>query len=126
MLDDSVRHLATNNLLSTGVKNSNVFKIALIGSGQMFGEEDVFSNRNYTTTVTCRSNNGEVFCIKNSEFFKKFKQNIDSWKIIVVMAMAKEKAIFERVKKIHKLIRENKGANPESINFLLRDNILLN
>ncbi len=63
----------------------------------MFGDEDVLANRNYTTTVACKSNTGDVFCIKNTEFFRKLKSNNDSWKIIVMTAMAKEKAIFSRV-----------------------------
>lgn len=56
----------------------------------MFGEEDILSQRNYTTTVTCKSDRGDVFCIKDDEFFRKIKVNIDSWKIIIIMAMAKE------------------------------------
>ena len=38
---------------------------------------------------------------------KKIKANIDSWKTILIMAIAKEKAIYERVKKIKKLLKNN-------------------
>ena len=48
----------------------------------MFGEEDVLKNRNYECSVTCKSNLGEIFCIKNIEFNRKLKTNNDSWKII--------------------------------------------
>jgi hypothetical protein len=42
------------------------------------------------------------------------------------MAMSKEKAIHERVKKIRKLMKENQSAGVEKINSLFRDNILIN
>ena len=92
----------------------------------MFGEEDVYSERTYTTSVTCKSNVGDVFCIKNTEFFRKLKPNHDSWKIIVLMAMAKEKAVMERVKKIGRMIRENKQATMENMNSLFKGNLLVN
>ena len=66
----------------------------------MFGEEDILSNRNYSTTVVCKSSIGDVFCIKNAEFYRKLKINIESWKIIVLNAMAKERAIYLRMNKI--------------------------
>jgi hypothetical protein len=59
----------------------------------MFGEDDVLAERNYTATVVCKSNIGDVFCIKNTEFFRKLKPNTECWKIIVYMAMDKEKAV---------------------------------
>lgn len=70
----------------------------------MFGEEDILSNRAYTTTVVCKSNYGDVFCIKNAEFFRKLKTNNESWKLIVLTAMAKEKAIYGRIKKIQMIV----------------------
>lgn len=36
--------------------------------GQMFGEEDVITERNYTTTLKCLTANGAVYCIKADEF----------------------------------------------------------
>lgn len=64
----------------------------------MFGEEDVLAERNYSSTVVCKSNTAEAYCIKNAEFFRKMKANNESWKIIVFMSMAKEKAIYRRIK----------------------------
>lgn len=78
----------------------NTYKIAQIGTGQMLGEEDVIKSSAYTTTVTCKSNMGEVFCMKTTEFQKRMKNNPDSWKIIILMAMGKENAIFHRIKQI--------------------------
>ena len=63
----------------------------------MFGDEDVLADRPSSTSVFCKSNSGDVFCIKNTEFFRKLKSNAESWKIIVLTAMAKERAIFTRV-----------------------------
>jgi hypothetical protein len=41
----------------------------------MFGEEDILSNRFYTTSVACKSEIGSLFCIKDTEFFRKLKPN---------------------------------------------------
>ena len=92
----------------------------------MFGEEDVLSHRNYTTTVKCVSNSGDVFCIKNDEFFRKLKTNQQSWKIIVLMAMAKEKAIHHRIKTIQGIINDKKKNGVAMTNSLFKDNMLLN
>ena len=86
---------------------TNSFQIAQIGVGQLFGEEDVISQRNYSCSVVCKSKVGEVFAIKADEFIKKFKSNTESWGIIVLMSMAKERAIYARVKKIRQLVSSN-------------------
>lgn len=57
----------------------------------------------------CKSKVGEVFAIKADEFIKKFKSNTDSWGVIVLMSMAKERAIFARVKKIKQLLSKSEG-----------------
>ena len=56
------------------------FRIALVGKGQMFGEEDVIKEyegekRVYTTSVKCISPDSYVFCMKYDEFLRKFKLN---------------------------------------------------
>lgn len=56
----------------------------------MFGEEDALRNRNYTCSVACKSNFGEVFCIKSAEFNRKLKVNNESWKIIIDIGQKKE------------------------------------
>lgn len=45
--------------------------------------------------------------MKSDEFFRRFKNSFESWKIIILMAVAKERAIIERVTKIKKMILEN-------------------
>lgn len=65
-------------------------KIAFVGPGQLLGEEDVLShNRPYTTSLTCKSNHAELFCIKADEFLRKMKSNSESWKTVILMALAK-------------------------------------
>lgn len=86
--------------------------------GQMFGEEDVICDRKYTTTVTCKSKTGDLFCIPNSDFVRRLKALPDSWKIVVLMAMAKDKAIHMRVKRIKEIIAENKISINKKPSFL--------
>lgn len=76
------------------------FKIAILGAGQMFGEDDIVAERNYTSAVFCRSNQGFVFCIKTIEFFRKLRPNDECWKIILSQARTKEKSIYRRMKKL--------------------------
>ena len=61
----------------------------MIGLGQMFGEEDAFLERAYSSSVTCKSNTGDVYRIKSDDFFKKMKVNKESWKTIELMVLAK-------------------------------------
>lgn len=42
--------------MSCKQRNIENFKIALLGPGQMFGDDDVLHERPYTSTVICRSN----------------------------------------------------------------------
>eukprot|EP00347_Sterkiella_histriomuscorum_P024025 403332565 len=109
--DEKLQQLGNSKIMAAqgGQKSQNTYKIAQIGTGQLLGEEDIIAQRNYSTTVTCKSNVGEVYCIKSQEFVKKIKVNPESWKIVILMSMAKEKAIFERIKKIKKLLRKNQN-----------------
>mmetsp|Transcript_5703 Transcript_5703/g.9049 ORF Transcript_5703/g.9049 Transcript_5703/m.9049 type:complete len:166 (+) Transcript_5703:1827-2324(+) len=56
------------------------------GAGQLFGEDDVVYDRNYTTTVKCISVKGALYSIKSSEFKFKFKRDDKAWNAILKMA----------------------------------------
>ena len=101
------------------------FRVALVGKGQLFGEEDVIKEfegpaRKYTASVKCISNKGDIFCIKYDEFLRKFKINRESWSAIVSTAEDKEKAINERYLTIIAQIKEmqatGKKINHKQIN----------
>lgn len=71
------------------------FRVALVGPGQLFGEEDIINenlgpNRCYTSTVKCISSTAQVYCMKQDEFLRKFKINKESWKVINEVALQKE------------------------------------
>ena len=72
----------------------------------MIGEEDVLTQRPYSTTITCKSNTGELLSMRSSEFFKKLKPNLDCWKVIVLTAMSKERAIFKRIQSMQRSIAQ--------------------
>jgi len=72
------------------------FRVTLIGSGQIFGEEDVTQerpshSRKYTVSVKCISNKANVFMMKADDFLKKFKANKESWRIINLVVEEKMK-----------------------------------
>ena len=68
-----------------------------MGAGQIFGEDDLIANRPNSYSIFCKSSAGIAFRMKSDEFYTMMKSNPESWKIIVIMAMAKEKAINRRV-----------------------------
>ena len=72
------------------------FRVTLIGSGQIFGEEDIIQerppqSRKYTLSVKCISNKANVFMMKAEDFLKKFKPNKESWRIINLVVEEKMK-----------------------------------
>jgi len=72
------------------------FRVTLIGSGQIFGEEDVTqerlgASRKYTVSVKCISNKANVFMMRADDFLKKFKANKESWRIINLVVEEKMK-----------------------------------
>ena len=72
------------------------FRIAILGPGNLIGEEDVINDYEegmtcyYSTSVRCISINADIFCIKVEEFMRKFKINRDSWSSIIDTANNKE------------------------------------
>ena len=75
------------------------FRVAIVGDGQLIGEEDVIKEyedekRIYTTSVKCISKTAYVFCIKYDEFLRKFKNNRESWRIICKNACEKEEQML--------------------------------
>ena len=107
-----------------------MFQVAVIGSGQMIGEEDVISEREYTCTVVCKSNSGELLSIEREEFVNKMGSHPDSWKIIVDMACAKELALQERTRNIRKLVKSQRGrgcgGEESELKQLMRESLVAN
>lgn len=64
-------------------RNTETFKLMILGIGQMFGDDDLVFERPHSSTVICRSNIGAVYCMRGNEFFKKLRANEDCWKIIL-------------------------------------------
>jgi hypothetical protein len=89
--------LALNNKIHVTVEN---FKMALIGAGQIFGEEDAVFERPYSTSVICRSNQGFVFMIKSAEFTKKMRGNEESWRVITTNIKKKQRDFDTRLNKM--------------------------
>ncbi len=45
-----------------------------------------------------------MFCIKSDEFLRKVKSNQDSYKTIILMALAKQKAILSKVQRMRGIL----------------------
>ena len=78
------------NQFKMNQKKSLNFKIARICKGQMFGQEDVINDRNYTTSVKCVSNSGKLFMIKSDEFYQRIKKDDLSKDILMNVSYEKD------------------------------------
>lgn len=75
--------LASHKLQAQKQSNIKSFDLGIMGPGQIFGEEDVLSERNYTKTVVSKSDKGLLYCMKAAEFYRRLKANDECWKIIL-------------------------------------------
>ncbi|TNV87945.1 hypothetical protein FGO68_gene15688 [Halteria grandinella] len=73
-------------------------KITILGAGQIFGEQDVFSEKHCSSlSLRCKSTEGELFQMSKEDFIKRFKQGTEPHKVLVAMALAKEKAVQDKI-----------------------------
>ena len=63
-------------------KLTHKITIALVSRGHLVGQEDVMSNRPYTTSVKCVSGRGVVYCIKAEEFNIRLCKDEKAWGIL--------------------------------------------
>jgi len=98
---------APNVQMASRLRNTETYKIMLLGVGQMFGEDDVIHERPHSQTVICRSNQGVVFCMKTLEFFRKLKANEECWKIILHQVYQKDLQMHHRMSKIERVFHRD-------------------
>ena len=53
--------------------------LAMMTNGSVFGEDDAMHERLHLGTVTCKSNEAKILAIPVAEFFRRFKNNVDTW-----------------------------------------------
>jgi len=88
----------SNNVFN---KQDNLFahKVKVLGSGNMIGEEDAVAFRNYTTSLKCVSNHGELLAIKTQDFYSIVRPNEETWKYIKANSKEKEIRVINSLKK---------------------------
>ena len=69
----------------------NSLRLATLGPGMLFGDDDALANRPYKAQLKCISTEGTVLSFKKEEFLRCFKshQN-DSWKVQLQSAERRE------------------------------------
>ena len=119
-------------MLSNKNEYSQNYRIALLSRGQMFGDQDVFFDRPYQTTVTCRSNDGELYQI-TKENFKKIKNLGDWWQKITSKYVTQEYLHHKLMKNQQKMKSESvskrskkRSKEEKSINSNVKGSPLLN
>jgi hypothetical protein len=51
----------------------------MMTNGCVFGEDDAMHERPHLGTVTCKSNEARILAIPVLEFFRRFKNNVETW-----------------------------------------------
>ncbi len=87
-------------VLARQVRNVELFKLALLGPGQMFGDDDIFFDRPYNSTIICRSTVGVVIQMNGPELLKKMRGNEECWKIFQSYIQNKEMLKRQRLNKL--------------------------
>ncbi|CDW81071.1 UNKNOWN [Stylonychia lemnae] len=100
------KHQVPQIQLASRLRNTETFKILLLGPGQMFGEDDVVHERPYSQTIICRSNTGLTFAMRANEFFRKLKSNEECWKIILNQVLQKDNQMRSRMLKIDQVFHK--------------------
>jgi len=75
-VDPKVAKFTKNKTLSNNIEYNQNYQVAILSKGQMFGDQDAFFERPYSTTVICKSNDGELYRITR-ENFQKLKNHGD-------------------------------------------------
>lgn len=89
-------------------KRSKIIRIALLGKGSVFGEEDLINNKPYSSSLICSQHKSVVFLLPASEFERVFlEKNEDVLRDVVTMAMVKEKKQEVRCVKFQQLSKMN-------------------
>ncbi|CDW71386.1 UNKNOWN [Stylonychia lemnae] len=88
---------AVNNFKSKkAVESTQNFRIMIIGQGNVIGEEDAIKDRYYSTSVSCFSQEGEVYIISIENFHKFIKAtDMETWMMLEKNALQKELNILK-------------------------------
>ena len=57
-------------------------KIAIIGTGKVFGEDDIVLKRPYSNTLRCLERDSEAYIMPKDDFIRLFRGNENAWKIM--------------------------------------------
>ena len=70
--------------------------IALLGEGQIHGDDDAITMRPYQASLICTVADSEVLVLSRTEFYRTFKLSADGWKQAVRQAKLKENEYLRR------------------------------
>lgn len=71
-------------------------KIALIGEGQVHGEDDAITMRPYQASMTCTKSGSELLILSRVDFYRTFKGSSLCWNHSLLQAKLKENEYIKR------------------------------
>ena len=103
-------------------------KFSILGTGLVFGDDDILASRPYQATLKCLSQQGEVLVMAKEEFLRIFRSENDSWKAEFNMCMSKERAQQEMMENWQTIQNDQKASTkrPQSQNLCFQSKLDLN
>lgn len=89
--------LSSKHELSPKRGRKGVIKLAIMATGNIFGDDDALIERAHFGSVKCVSSFGVVYCIKTHEFLKKLQENEKKWALALKMALQKNINFAKRI-----------------------------
>ena len=77
--------------------------MALLGTGQVIGEEDAMQPRAHTTTVVCKSSHSEVYRFRARDFLARMQRNEHSWAVLQALSRAKQQAFRDKAERLRRI-----------------------
>jgi len=94
------------------VRRSQLAGVAILGVGQVMGEED--AGRLHATTVVCKSSMSEVYRIRAREFIPRMQRNEHSWAVLQALSRAKEQAFRDKAERLRRIAAQQQKQEDRS------------
>ena len=71
--------------------HKKVVHLSLLGTGMLFGDDDILASRTYSGTLKCYSSKGQLVVLHKTNFLSIFKSQNEQWNVEFAMCQKREK-----------------------------------
>ena len=65
-------------------------KLAVVGFGQVIGDDDIIAERPYNSTITCIKNDSFMYLMPRADYIRLLKRSGDCWNMALNISKQKE------------------------------------